>query len=56
MANSNKITFIIDHQIADRILQIVECNRIALHLYSLAMNLNTDKLIDIRIRLNINKY
>ncbi len=51
-----KITFIIAHQIGDQILQIVKCNWIALHLYLLAMNLNTDKPIDIRIRPNINEY
>ncbi len=46
-----KITFVIAHRIADRILQIVEriveSNQIAIHLYSLAMNPNTDKPIDI---------
>jgi hypothetical protein len=47
-----KITFVIAHQIGDRILWIVKCNQIALHLYSLATNPNTDKPIDIRIRLN----
>ncbi len=55
MANSLKITFIIAHQIADQILQIVKSNRIAIHLYSLATNPNTDKPIDIRSRLNINE-
>ncbi len=56
MANSFKITLIIAHQIADWILQIVECNWIVIHLYSLATNLNTDKPIDIQIRPNINEY
>ena len=51
-----KIIFVIVHRKADRILWIVECNWIAIHLYSLAINPNTDKPIDIRIRLNINKY
>ncbi len=35
------------HQIPDRILQIVKSDRIAISLYSLATNLNTDKPIDI---------
>ncbi len=51
-----KITFGIAHRIGDQILRIVECNWIALHLYSFATNLNTDKPIDIRIRPNINEY
>jgi hypothetical protein len=51
-----KITLVIAHQIGDRILQIVKCNQIALHLYLLAMNPNTDKPKDIQIRPNINKY
>jgi hypothetical protein len=38
-----KIIFVITHQIADQILQIDECNQIAIHLYLFAMNLNTDK-------------
>jgi hypothetical protein len=42
-----KITFVIAHRIGDRILRIVECNQIGLHLYSLATNPNTDKPIDI---------
>ncbi len=42
-----KIPFAITHRIADQILQIVQCNRIAILLYLLAMNLNTDKLIEI---------
>ncbi len=42
-----KITFPIAHQIPDRILQIVKSDRIAICLYSLATNLNTDKPIDI---------
>ncbi len=50
-----KITFGIAHRIADRILQIVESDRIALHWYSLATNPNTDKPMDIRSRPNINE-
>jgi hypothetical protein len=50
-----KIPFIIAHQIADRILQIVKSNWIAICLYSLATNKNTDKQIDIRSRPNINE-
>ncbi len=42
-----KITFVIAHQIGDQILEIVECNQIALCLYLLALNLNTNKPIDI---------
>ncbi len=42
------------HQIADRILQLVDSNQIAIHLYSLAMNPNTDKPIDIQSRPYIN--
>ncbi len=57
MANSLKLgTFIIDHRIADQILWIVECNWIALCWYLFAMNLNTNKPIDIWIRPNINEY
>ncbi len=41
-----KITFVIAHRIADRILQIIKCDRIAIRLYSLATNLNTDKPIE----------
>jgi hypothetical protein len=55
MANSFKITFVITHQIADQILQIIKSNQIAIHLYSLATNLNTDKPIDIQNRPNINE-
>ncbi len=44
------------HRIGDPILQIVGCNQISLHLYLLAMNLNTNKPIHICIRLNINEY
>ncbi len=51
-----KITFIIAYQIGDWILQIVKCNQIALCLYSLATNMNTDQPMDIQIRLNINEY
>jgi hypothetical protein len=50
-----KITFSIAHRIADQILRIVESDQIALHWYSLAMNPNTDKPMDIRSRLNINE-
>ncbi len=42
------------HQIADQILQIVDSKQIAIHLYSLATNLNTDKPIDIQSRPYIN--
>ncbi len=52
----NGITFIIAHRIADRILQIVKCNQIAIHLYLLPTNPNTDKPIDIQMILNINEY
>jgi hypothetical protein len=45
-----KITFVIAHGIANRILRIVECKPKALHLYSLAMNPNIDKPKDIQIR------
>jgi hypothetical protein len=41
------------HWIADQILQIVESNWLALRLYSLAINPNTDKPIDIWSRPNI---
>jgi hypothetical protein len=37
-------------------LQKVKCNQIALHLYLLAMNLNTDTPINDQIRPNLNKY
>jgi len=39
----------------DLVLGIAESDRIAIHLYSLAMNPNTDKPIDIRSRPNINE-
>jgi len=55
MAKKFDITFVIAHQIAVLILRIVECNWIAMHLYSLGTNPNTDKPIDIWIRLNINE-
>jgi hypothetical protein len=42
-------------QIGDQILQIVECNQIALCLYWLASNPITNKPIDIWIRPNINQ-
>ncbi len=51
-----KITFVIAHRIADRILQKVECNWIAKHLYSSTMNPNTNKPIDIWMRPTINEY
>ncbi len=50
-----KITFVIAHLIPDRILRIVESERIVIHLYSLATNLNTNKPIDIQSRPNINE-
>ena len=49
-----KIPFIIAHRIADRILQIVKSNQIAICLYLFATNLNTNKPRDIRSRPNIN--
>ncbi len=56
MANSFKFNFIFAHQISEKILQIVECNSIALCLCSLASNPNTDIPVDIQIRPNINEY
>ncbi len=55
MANSGFFTLGFVHQIPDRILLIVESNQIAIHLYSLATNPNTDKPIDIQSRPNINE-
>jgi hypothetical protein len=43
------------HQKPDRILRMVKSDQIAIHLYSLTTNLNTDKPIDIRSRQNINE-
>jgi hypothetical protein len=43
------------HPIAHRILRIVECNRIAIHLHLLATNMNTDKSINIYIGKRIDK-
>ncbi len=51
-----KITFSIAHPIADQILRIVECDEIAMCLFSLVTNLNKDKPIDIPIRPNRNEY
>ncbi len=53
-ANSCFFTFGFVHKIPDRILRIVESDRIAIHLYSLVKNPNTDKPIDIQSRLIIN--
>ncbi len=39
--------FIIAHRIGDQILQIVKYSQMALRLYLLASNLNTDKPIDL---------
>ncbi len=50
-----KITFVIPNRIPDRILRIVKSERIVIHLYLLAMNLNTNKPIDIGSRPNINE-
>jgi hypothetical protein len=50
-----KITFVIAHQIPDQILRIFKSERIVIGLYSLATNPNTDKLIDIQSRPNINE-
>jgi hypothetical protein len=55
MANSRFFTFGFVHRIPDQILQTVESDQIGVHLSSLATNLNTDKPLDIRSRLNINK-
>jgi hypothetical protein len=48
-----KITFVIAHRIPDQILWIVESEWMVICLYSLAMNLNTDKPIHIQSRPNI---
>jgi len=56
MANSLKLPVFSLINLTDRILQIVECNRIAICLYSMATNPNTDKSIDIQIRLYIKEY
>ncbi len=37
------------HQIPDQILRIVQSERIVIRLYSLAMNPNTNKPIDIQV-------
>jgi hypothetical protein len=55
MANSCFFTFGFVHRIPDRILRIVKSDLIGVHLYSLAINLNTDKPIDIQNRPNINE-
>jgi hypothetical protein len=47
MVNSVFFTFGFAHRIPDRISQIVQSDQIAIRLYSLATNLNTNKPIDI---------
>jgi hypothetical protein len=55
MANSCFLTFRFVNQIPDWILLIVKSDRIAIHLYSLTTNPNTEKPIDIGSRPNINE-
>jgi hypothetical protein len=55
MANSCFFTFSTVHPMLDQVLGLAESDRIAIRLYSLAMNLNTNKPIDIRSTPNINK-